>query len=288
MDLSPSAVRRKTFEMVRRGYDPQEVGSYLEALAERVAEQQRELDQVKSSLSGMEGELSDAKAAEEALQMTMIAATQAKDEMLANARTEADRLLSAAQAEAKESVESARRQSLELLETSRREAEEMAGAAKAENEAMSAQVDVLRDVVARSRTMLASATEEAQAAEALIEQAAVKGQQADTTARRAEDPAPVEVEQEESPVAPEPVATSDEPVVEEPVVEEPVVEAEDAPEEPITEAVADEPSVEVAADEPPSLEVVNGEVSGESTPSLSNEDLPDEVDRLLQQLRSNR
>ena len=67
-------VRRKKFEMVRRGFDPQEVGAFLEQVASRLADVERDLEEAHETLRSQAGELEDARATEEALQMTMVAA----------------------------------------------------------------------------------------------------------------------------------------------------------------------------------------------------------------------
>jgi len=147
-------VRRKKFEMVRRGFDPQEVGAFLEQVASRLADVERDLEEAHETLRSQAGELEDARATEEALQMTMVAATQAKEEMLSRAKTQAEETLAKAQQEAESIVSQARRQALELIEQSRREADDVVTAARDEHSTLLAELDQLRSTVEQVQSLL--------------------------------------------------------------------------------------------------------------------------------------
>jgi cell division initiation protein len=155
-DISPSSIRRQRFEMVRRGFDPQEVGAFLERVAERLALAERAMEEAEARLSSTASELDEARAAEEALQLTMVAATQAKDEMLARAKTEAEEVRAAAQREAETVVTEARRQASGLVDDSRRDAGGVVDLARGQHAELLGHVDELREVVARVRQMLSS------------------------------------------------------------------------------------------------------------------------------------
>jgi len=155
-DLTPTVIRRKRFEMVRRGFDPQEVGAFLEQVASRLAAAERSMEEAEERLAAATGELADARAAEEALQMTMVVATQAKDEMLERAKSEAEEIRTSSRREADGLIIDARRQSLELIEDSRREADDVVTAARSEHRQLLGQVDQLRGAVASVRELLAA------------------------------------------------------------------------------------------------------------------------------------
>ena len=167
MQLSPPDIRRKTFQLMRRGFDPQEVGAYLEQLSAHVADLQQRLTQAESTASGMEKELQEAKSAEEAVRLTMMAATQAKEEILAGAHQEAADLRSRAASEtddlrrsAKQETEAvlndARTEALTTLESSKKDAEEMVKAAREESESIVADTALLRQAIDSARSTLSS------------------------------------------------------------------------------------------------------------------------------------
>ena len=164
MEPTPSDIRRKTFDMVRRGYDPQAVAAYLEEIADRMAELDRDLEQAQARLGTVEDALADAKAAEEALQLTMVAATQAKDEMLAKAKDESERMIREAKHESESALGEARREALELIETSRREADELTETSRKEadelTETSRREADELTETSRREAEQLTGAREE--------------------------------------------------------------------------------------------------------------------------------
>jgi cell division septum initiation protein DivIVA len=143
------------------------VGSFLEQLSAHVADLQQRLAQAEETASGMEKELSDAKSAEEAVRLTMMAATQAKEEILSTANKEAAEVRKAAgdeseavrrsaQDEADRILNESRREALTTLETSRRDAEEMIAAARAENENLVAESAGLHQAIEAARASLSA------------------------------------------------------------------------------------------------------------------------------------
>lgn len=167
MDLTPSAIRRKTFQLVRRGFDPQEVGGFLERLAEIALANEKLIEEQTTELESLRRQLEEARSAEEAVRLTMVAATQAKEEIIGTANHdseeirrsayhEADQVRNTAKEEADGTLNVARREALELLEESRREAQDMVNGARQENSALVGETEHLRGVVARTQALLRS------------------------------------------------------------------------------------------------------------------------------------
>jgi DivIVA domain-containing protein len=167
VQFNPPDIRRKTFQLVRRGFDPQEVGAYLEQLSAHVADVQQRLGQAESQISGMEKDLRDAKSAEEAVRLTMMAATQAKEEILAAAQQEAadlraqvtaqtEGLHRSAREESEKVLNEARTEALSTLESSRKDAEEMVMAAREESASIVSETAMLRQAMDAARSTLSS------------------------------------------------------------------------------------------------------------------------------------
>lgn len=154
MELTPAEIRRPKFEQIRRGYDPQEVGLFLERVSETVAERDRQVAAARAEIQGLERALEEARGAEEAVRLTMMAATRAKDEILAGANEDAGHLLHNAQAEAEAALTSARREALLLIEESRRDADELAASAKQEHATLLNQINTMRDVTKKASNLL--------------------------------------------------------------------------------------------------------------------------------------
>lgn len=100
---------RQSFEVVRRGYDMEQVDKFLVHQAEawrkelhRAQTRISELESKVQSLSQLEPQLEQARQQEEALALTLQSATQAKDELLTKAEQETSELRTQAEIEAEE------------------------------------------------------------------------------------------------------------------------------------------------------------------------------------------
>ena len=134
------------FPVVEQGYDPNKVDEYL---ATQMLQLREEADAARNRISELEGELSLAREAQDALQMTMVLAKRAGDELLTNAKTEADEILS-----------EARREAFVLMTEARSDAEGSMGEGKAiiaaaREEALS----VVNDVEAETARLIAERDE---------------------------------------------------------------------------------------------------------------------------------
>jgi DivIVA domain-containing protein len=172
MELTPSDIARRSFALVRRGFDPQEVTPFLESIAAQLANQQQQLGRALEETETLQGRLDEARSTEEALRMTMVAATQVKEEMVrkatteaeemvSSARAEADRIRRDANAEAEHALTAARRDALELLEESRRDARDVIVAAREENNDLVERLEMLRRAVREVETALQNAADAA-------------------------------------------------------------------------------------------------------------------------------
>jgi cell division septum initiation protein DivIVA len=97
------------FPLVEQGYDPGEVDEYL---ATQMLQLRQELEKANNRVAELEAELASANEREDAIRLTMIAATKARDDLLAEAKGEADEILG-----------KARREALVLMKEAREEAE---------------------------------------------------------------------------------------------------------------------------------------------------------------------
>jgi len=106
--IDPSQIRRKRFDSTRRGFDPQQVTAFLEEVADGVAALMRTIDELGAELNEAREKVADVMAAEEALQLTILTATKARDEMLARAERDAGRIRAEAQMEVAKMLEERR------------------------------------------------------------------------------------------------------------------------------------------------------------------------------------
>jgi len=121
------------FPLVEQGYDPSRVDEYL---ATQVLQLREEVDGARHRIAELEEQLALAKEAEDALQMTMVMAKRARDEMIEQARSEAEEIVS-----------EARRVAFSLMTDARADADSAIGEGKAiiaaaREEALSVVTDV--------------------------------------------------------------------------------------------------------------------------------------------------
>jgi cell division initiation protein len=111
MKISPMDIQKQTFAGQMRGYDKEEVRTYLSLVAEEVAALQRERDGLDQELQNLRGLLEEHRQREQILKNTLLTAQRVSEEIKENARKQsesvvkeaemqADRLLELAQARA--------------------------------------------------------------------------------------------------------------------------------------------------------------------------------------------
>jgi cell division initiation protein len=113
MKILPMDIQRQTFAARVRGYDREEVRTYLNLVAEEVAELQRERDRLDQEVQSLTFLVDEHRQRETILKNTLLTAQRVSEEIRDNARkqaegvvkeaeTQADRLLELAQARAHE------------------------------------------------------------------------------------------------------------------------------------------------------------------------------------------
>jgi cell division initiation protein len=113
MKISPMDIQRQTFARKLRGFDPEEVRTYLSLVAEEVAALQRDRDTFEQQVQQLNGLIDEHREREVILKNTLLTAQRVSEEIRENARKhsesvvheaelQADRLLELAQDRAHE------------------------------------------------------------------------------------------------------------------------------------------------------------------------------------------
>jgi cell division initiation protein len=93
MKLTPADVQRQTFSQRFRGLDPDEVRTFLAAVAEEMAGLQREKDQVEQQLRHLELIVTEHRERESILKNTLLTAQKASEDIRETARREAETIV---------------------------------------------------------------------------------------------------------------------------------------------------------------------------------------------------
>lgn len=103
IDLTPLDVRNKRgdFKKILRGYDPQEVDTFLELVAERLEALVRDNIQMRERTELLQQQVSSSTGRERAVQEALVTAQELRADIRAQAQREADLILQEAQAEAR-------------------------------------------------------------------------------------------------------------------------------------------------------------------------------------------
>ena len=125
------------FPIAKRGYDINAVEAFLDVAA---ADNDRMLNEAAARIAALEADLEEAKRQEEAVHLTILAATKAKEDILEAARHQAGELAANGRMEGDRFVTDARMQAFQLVTEARKEAETIVGEARAEAAAI-ARVD---------------------------------------------------------------------------------------------------------------------------------------------------
>jgi cell division initiation protein len=127
IDLTPLDVRKKRgdFRRLLRGYDPEEVDTFLELVAERLESLVKENLALTERVEGMAGRLEALEGKEKAVQDALVTAQKLREEVADQSRREADLLRKEAEAEVERRLREAegligeRQRALEDLERNR-------------------------------------------------------------------------------------------------------------------------------------------------------------------------
>ena len=154
MPYSPEDIVAYAFRIRARGYDRDEVDSFLDALADQIEQERAQSEVLEERVGVLEGRLAEADDSERALKRTLITVQDAADRALTEAQEEVAEARAAADREVAELRE---RTAQELAaERARAEAEaaEMVAAAQAEVMAQRERVRALQELDAGHRAQL--------------------------------------------------------------------------------------------------------------------------------------
>jgi len=126
-----SADQRNNFSVVRRGYDPEQVKAYI---AERDHEWESKLTGTAEYIDKIEAQLAEAKSREEAVHLTLVAATKTKEELLESAKRQLEDAKVEAQEQATEILANAKREAFQMVTQSTQDAERAIEKARAQVE----------------------------------------------------------------------------------------------------------------------------------------------------------
>ncbi len=100
MKISPMDIQRQTFTPRFRGFDREEVRTYLSLVAEEVAALQRERDTLEQQLQNLQGLIEEHREREVILKNTLLTAQRVSEEIRENAEKKAESLIKEAEMQA--------------------------------------------------------------------------------------------------------------------------------------------------------------------------------------------
>jgi cell division initiation protein len=114
MKISPMDIQRQDFGQSWRGYDREEVRTYLNIVAEEVAALQRERDSLEQQNQNMQGLLEEHRQREAILKNTLLTAQRLSEEIRDNARKQSESVVKEAEMQADRLVELAQSRAHEV------------------------------------------------------------------------------------------------------------------------------------------------------------------------------
>jgi cell division initiation protein len=105
MKISPMDIQRQTFARKFRGFEPEEVRTYLALVAEEVAALQRDRDSLEQKVQSLQYVVDEARDREAILKNTLLTAQKVSEEIRENARREAESQVKEAELRADRLVE---------------------------------------------------------------------------------------------------------------------------------------------------------------------------------------
>jgi cell division initiation protein len=158
MEMSPQQVRNASFRSAKRGYDPDEVQTFLRDVAESLEAAQNQSTAMEARARAAVARLQEVSTARETaepassgdaetISRTLLLAQRTADATVSEAKAEAERIVIAAHEEAASTIDSTREMSARLLDEARSEARQVKDvelkAAQSEVEALVARRDFL-------------------------------------------------------------------------------------------------------------------------------------------------
>jgi len=100
MKISPMDTQRQTFARKFRGFDPEEVRTYLSLVAEEVASLQRDRDTLEQQVQQLHGLIDEHREREVILKNTLLTAQRVSEEIRENARKQSESVVHEAELQA--------------------------------------------------------------------------------------------------------------------------------------------------------------------------------------------
>jgi cell division initiation protein len=125
VEITPQDVQQKQFDYVKRGFDPQQVGVFLDQLAATLAKRDRTIQEARSEIEALGSVDAEAAQDREAFRLTLNVATETMDEMLRMASERASKIEEEAKARAELLLERARVDAEDELTSLKRELESL-------------------------------------------------------------------------------------------------------------------------------------------------------------------
>ena len=104
MKIAPIDIRQQRFSVKFRGFDPQEVDTFLEMVADELEDMVRENDRLKEQQKKLEMQIEELGANEAGVRKTLLAAQTLREDISANAKKEAELIIRDAHSKANEII----------------------------------------------------------------------------------------------------------------------------------------------------------------------------------------
>lgn len=125
MKLTPLDIQQQKFRVKWRGYDAQEVETFLEMVSEDVESLLREYNKLRAELQKYEAQLADYRENERSIQQTIITTQKVSDNLKRNAQRESELIISEAKVEAERVINDAKTRAEKMMTDSLIELEKM-------------------------------------------------------------------------------------------------------------------------------------------------------------------
>jgi len=123
MKLTPLDIQQQKFKVKWRGYNQQEVETFLEMVSEDVESLLKEYNKLRDELQKCEAQLADYRDNERSIQQTIMTTQKVSDDLKKNAQRESELIISEAKVESERIINSAKEQSEKMMSSSRLEVE---------------------------------------------------------------------------------------------------------------------------------------------------------------------
>ena len=114
MKISPMDLQRQTFSQRLRGFDPAEVRTYLNIVAEEIAALQRERDGLEQEVQSLRGPVDEHRQRETILKNTLLTAQRLSEEIKDAARKQSESVIKEAEMQADRLIELAQSRAQEV------------------------------------------------------------------------------------------------------------------------------------------------------------------------------